>query len=47
MSKLDGEVRKLLDEVKFLKKTLSEANDEISNYKKICFSKYKGYAELE
>lgn len=36
--KLDGEVRKLQMEVKSLKKALAEANDEISNYKKICFS---------
>lgn len=39
VGKLDGELRKVQQEVKTLKKALAEANDEINNYKKICFSK--------
>lgn len=39
VGKLDGEVRKLQADIKSLRKALTEARDEIKNYKHICFSK--------
>jgi peptidoglycan hydrolase CwlO-like protein len=46
VGKLDGEVRKLQTEIKSLKKALTEAKDEINNYKQICFSNFDNNEEL-